>query len=46
VDAVPDLIQFTVRARINRPEPPQAAPAPAGRGARGAAARGRQGGAR
>jgi type IV pilus assembly protein PilN len=39
-DAAPELIQFTVRARINRPE---AAPAPAGRGARGG---GRQGGAR
>lgn len=46
-DAAPELIQFTVRARLNRPEPPQAAaPAPAGRGARGGAARGRQGGAR
>jgi type IV pilus assembly protein PilN len=41
--ATPDLIQFTVRAKINTP--PQAA-APAGRGGRGArggAARGRQG---
>ena len=45
--AVPDLIQFTVRARINRPSPP--APAPAGRGGRaggqggrGAAVRGGQ----
>jgi type IV pilus assembly protein PilN len=37
-DAAPELIQFTVRARINRPE--QAAPAPARGG------RGRQGGAR
>ena len=43
-DAAPELIQFTVRARINRPEPPPAAPA--GRGARGGGARGRQGGAR
>lgn len=43
-NAVPELIQFTVRARINRPEPAQAAPAAAG--ARGAGARGRQGGAR
>ena len=43
--ATPDLIQFTVRAQVNVPERP-AEPAPAGRGARGAAARGRQGGAR
>ena len=42
--AVPELIQFTVRASINRPTPPE--PAPAGRGGRGATAGGRQGGAR
>ena len=36
-DAVPDLIQFTVRARIAAPAQPAAA-APAGRGARGGAA--------
>lgn len=41
--AVPELIQFTVRARINTPAQPGAAPA--GRGARGGAARGGQGGA-
>jgi type IV pilus assembly protein PilN len=43
----PDLIQFSVRARINTP--PQAAAEPAGRGARApraATARGRQGGPR
>jgi len=45
-DAVPELIAFTVRARINRPEPPAAAAAPAGRGARGGGPQGRQGGAR
>ena len=47
-DAVPELIQFTVRARISRPAQPEAAPAgaPAGRGARGRAAGGRQGAAR
>lgn len=50
-NAVPEFIQFTVRARINRPEPAQAQAAPAGRGgraagARGGAARGGQGGAR
>ena len=40
--ATPELIQFTVRAQINTP--PQAAPAGrGGRGARGGAARGRQG---
>lgn len=47
--AVPEVIQFTVRARINRPEPAQAAPAGRGgraAGARGGAAVGRQGGAR
>ncbi|MBI3048251.1 MAG: PilN domain-containing protein [Acidobacteria bacterium] len=42
-DAVPELIQFTVRARINRPSSPEA---PAGGAGRGAAAGGRQGGAR
>jgi len=42
-DAVPELIAFTVRARINRPQQPAEA-APAGRGARGQGARG--GGAR
>lgn len=41
--ATPELIAFTVRARINRPAQPE--PAPAGRGARGRAAAGRQGGA-
>ncbi len=47
-DAVPELILFTVRARINRPESVQAAAEPpAGRGARGrgAAGRGGRGGA-
>lgn len=53
-NAVPELIQFTVRARINRPALPQGAQAaPEGRGARAGgarggargAARGRQGGA-
>lgn len=39
--ALPELIQFTVRAQIVTPAQPAAAPA--GRGARGAAARGRQG---
>jgi type IV pilus assembly protein PilN len=40
-----DLIQFTVRAQLNRPEPkPEQPPAGRGRGAR--AARGRQGAAR
>ena len=44
-NATPDLIQFTVRAQLNRPEPkPEDAPAGRGRGAR--AARGRQGAAR
>ena len=38
--AAPELIQFTVRARINRPDPPAAEPAP-GRGGRAAGARGR-----
>jgi type IV pilus assembly protein PilN len=46
-EAVPELIAFTVRVRVNRPEPPQAAEEPAGRGGRGGrGARGRQGGAR
>ena len=41
-NATPDVIQFTVRAQLNRPEPKPEEPA--GRGARGArAARGRQG---
>jgi type IV pilus assembly protein PilN len=44
-DAVPELIQFTVRARINRPAPPEPAAA-TGRGARGGARGGRQGAAR
>jgi type IV pilus assembly protein PilN len=43
VNATPELIAFTVRARINRPA--QAEPEPAGRGARGRGARGRRGGA-
>jgi type IV pilus assembly protein PilN len=46
-EAVPELIQFTVRARINIPAKPAVEEPPArgrGRGARGAAARGRQGG--
>jgi type IV pilus assembly protein PilN len=50
-NATPELIAFTVRARINRPQTEQAAAAePTGRGARGGArgagtgARGRQGG--
>lgn len=45
-DAAPELIQFTVRARINRPEGAQPAEPPAGRGARGrgAAGRGARGG--
>ena len=34
--AAPELIQFTVRARINRPDEPSAQPGPAGRGGRGA----------
>jgi Tfp pilus assembly protein PilN len=38
--AVPELIQFTVRARINRPDEP-AAPAPAAGRGRAAGARGR-----
>jgi type IV pilus assembly protein PilN len=43
--ATPDLIQFTVRAQLNKPEPkPEEPPAGRGRGAR--AARGRQGAAR
>ena len=43
-NAVPELIQFTVRARIDRPAAPD--PPAAGRGAAsGAGARGRQGGA-
>ncbi len=41
--AAPELIQFTVRARVNRPAPPGAGTAPAGGRA---AAAGRQGGAR
>jgi len=46
-DAVPELILFTVRARIYRPETVQAAAEPpAGRGARGRGARGGRGGAR
>jgi len=48
-NAVPELIQFTVRVRINRPEPAPAAPAGRGgraAGARGAGARGAQGGTR
>ncbi|NOT24925.1 MAG: PilN domain-containing protein, partial [Acidobacteria bacterium] len=41
-NATPDLIQFTVRAQLNRPEPkPEEAPAGRGRPAR--PARGRQG---
>jgi len=41
--ATPELIQFTVRARINTPAQPQDAEQPAGRGrGRGAAAGGRQ----
>ena len=43
--STPELIQFTVRAQLNRPEPP--AEEPVGRGGRGARpARGRQGAAR
>jgi type IV pilus assembly protein PilN len=46
-NAVPELILFTVRARIHRPETVQAAvEPPAGRGARGRGARGGRGGAR
>jgi type IV pilus assembly protein PilN len=46
-DAVPELILFTVRARINRPQSLlAAAEPPAGRGARGRGARGGRGGAR
>ena len=41
VNAVPELIQFTVRARINRPGQPE--PAPPGRGGRGAARAGGRG---
>ena len=41
-NATPELIQFTVRAQLNNPEPKPEVPT--GRGARGArAARGRQG---
>jgi type IV pilus assembly protein PilN len=45
-EAQPELIQFTVRAKINNPGKPAVEEPPArgrGRGARGAAARGRQG---
>jgi type IV pilus assembly protein PilN len=51
-DAVPELILFTVRARINRPESAQAAAEPPpgrggrGRGAAGRGGRGGRGGAR
>jgi type IV pilus assembly protein PilN len=46
-NAVPELILFTVRVRIHRPESVQAAAEPpAGRGARGRGARGGRGGAR
>jgi type IV pilus assembly protein PilN len=41
----PELIQFTVRAQLNRPDPPQEEPAGRGRGARGARGTGRQGAA-
>ncbi|OFW49471.1 MAG: hypothetical protein A3G77_02360 [Acidobacteria bacterium RIFCSPLOWO2_12_FULL_68_19] len=43
-NAVPELTEFTVRARVNRPAPPE--PAAAGPGARGGARGGRQGAAR
>ncbi len=45
IGATPELIQFTVRAQLNKPEPKPEEP-PAGRGRNARAARGRQGAAR